>query len=205
MDIAVNLVETYLRLNGYLTLSEMEVQAQTAGEDVYRTLTDVDIVGLRFPGDMFAADAHDPDSAKLLLIEDDVLRLEPEVTDVIIGEVKQGDAVFNKALTKHEVLHSVLRRIEWIYEDGIHPTIAQLEEDGLAGATGRGGGTIRTRLVAFGRSDVDSVNTIPIGHIAEKIVEHLERFSDVLAPAQFKEPAPALLRLLMKAGFSIAR
>ncbi len=28
MDIAVNLVESYLRLNGYMTLSEFEVQAR---------------------------------------------------------------------------------------------------------------------------------------------------------------------------------
>ncbi len=204
MDIAVNLVETYLRLNGYLTLSELEVQAQTAG-GTYRTLTDVDIVGVRLPGDVYAADTHDAESAKLLLIEDEVLRLEPETADIIIGEVKQGEALFNRALTTHEVLHSVLHRLEWLFDDGIHETITNLEHRGVAYAPARGEGRIRTRLVAFGRSDVDSVNTIPIGHVVEMIVRHLERFADVLAPAQFKEPAPALLRLLLKAGFQITR
>jgi len=44
MDIAVDLVETYLRLNGYLTLSEWQIQAVSPlGQ--WETLTDVDILG----------------------------------------------------------------------------------------------------------------------------------------------------------------
>ena len=43
MDIAVNLVENYLRLNGYLTLSEFEVQRRVS-HGHYKTVTDVDIM-----------------------------------------------------------------------------------------------------------------------------------------------------------------
>ncbi len=57
MDVAVNLVESYLRLNGYLTLSEFEIQKKNRN-GIYETLTDVDMVALRFPGDIYAADAH---------------------------------------------------------------------------------------------------------------------------------------------------
>ncbi len=205
MDVAVNLVESYLRLNGYLTLSEFEVQAKTKDGD-YETLTDVDIVGLRFPGDVFAADAHEPGDCHLLLISDDVLRLEPDTIDVIVGEVKQGEAVFNPALTRHEVLHSVLRRIEWIYAPDVEEVVSSLQNGGLSTVEAHGGrGMVRTRLVAFGRSATDDLHTIPIGHVAEVLVDFMERFDDVLRPAQFKEPAPALLRLLVKMGFEVSR
>ena len=53
VDIAVNLVESYLRMSGYLTLSEFEVQRRT---DIgYEAVTDVDIMALRLPGDVYAA------------------------------------------------------------------------------------------------------------------------------------------------------
>ena len=51
MDIAVNLVESYLRFNGYLTLSEFEVQARNEHGD-FESVTDVDIMAIRFPGDV---------------------------------------------------------------------------------------------------------------------------------------------------------
>jgi hypothetical protein len=97
MDVAVNLVESYLRLNGYLTLSEIEVQSQNALGG-YDTLTDVDIIGFRFPGDVFAAESTDRAESRMLLITDDVLDLNEDRIDVIIGEVKQGEAVFNAGL-----------------------------------------------------------------------------------------------------------
>lgn len=204
MDVAIDLVESYLRLNGYLTLSELEVQAKNdAG--VYETLTDVDVVGIRFPGDIYAADVHEPEECHLLLIHDPVLRLEERQVDVIIAEVKQGEAVFNPALTRHEVLHSVLRRIEWIYPGGVEDVVEELRAEGVAIAAGRGPGQVRTRLVAFGRSEVTDLHTIPIGHVLETLVDFMERFDDVLRPAQFKSPAPALIRLLVKSGFSVSR
>ena len=62
MDIAVNLVESYLRLTGYFTLSEMEVHAENE-DGTYRTVTDVDIAALRFPGDTLIAETILPSSS----------------------------------------------------------------------------------------------------------------------------------------------
>lgn len=204
MDIAVNLVESYLRLNGYLTLSEFEVQKKNAS-GIYETLTDVDIVAMRFPGDIYAADAHTDEDCRLLLIQDEELRLEAETFDLIIGEVKQGEAVFNPSLTRHEVLHTVLHRVEWIFADGLTGVIDSLQEDGIAHARARSGGQIRTRLVAFGRAPRSDINTITLSHIIETMISFMSEFDSVLRPAQFKEPAPALLRLLAKTGFEVAR
>jgi hypothetical protein len=206
MDIAVNLVESYLRLNGYLTLSEFEVQKR-GPEGTYETLTDVDIVGLRFPGEIYATDVHEEPEARLLLIEDEALMLIPDCVDVIVGEVKQGEAVFNPTLKRHEVLHTVLRRFEWIYGDPLGEVVADLQADGLSVIPSRGGrgGTIRTRLMAFGRSQTSNLHTISLTHIFERMIRFMEDFDEVLRPAQFKDPAPALLRLLAKTGFKVEK
>ncbi len=48
MDAAVSLVETYLRINGYFTVTEFPVVELPEGAD-YRIATDLDILALRFP------------------------------------------------------------------------------------------------------------------------------------------------------------
>jgi hypothetical protein len=204
MDIAVNLVESYLRLNGYLTLSEFEVQKRTK-RGSYETVTDVDIVGLRFPGDIYAADPHDEAECRLLLIHDEVLALEDDLIDVIIGEVKQGEAVFNPGLTAHEVLHSVLRRFEWVFQDPIDGVVEEIQESGISIVPTKSGGRVRCRLVAFGQSPKDDLHTISLSHIVETMTTFMTDFDHVLRPAQFKDPAPGLLRLLSKIGFSVEK
>ena len=204
MDVAVNLVESYLRLNGYLTLSELEVQAQDV-DGTFGTLTDVDIVGLRFPGDTYVAEAPAEDQARLLMIADAALDLSEKRVDVIVGEVKQGEAVFNPSLSRPKVLKSVLRRMEWIYPDGIDGVVERLSQGGISFDPARGGGEIRTRMVAFGRSESSGPHTIALGHVIESLVHFMEHYDDVLRSAQFREPAPALLRLLVKAGFTVGR
>lgn len=201
MDVAINLVESYLRLNGYLTLSEFEIQGRSPNGG-YETLTDVDIIGIRFPGDIFAAETEGSDG-RLLLIHDDALMLRDGQIDVIIGEVKQGEAEMNEALTRREVLHSVLRRLEWLYDGKTESVLRGLQHRALAEVSGRGGTPVRTRLVAFGRSDAGGLHTIPIAHVLSSMLEFMDQFDDVLRPAQFREPAPALLRLMIKAGLDV--
>lgn len=204
MDIAVNLVESYLRLNGYLTLSEFEIQGR-GKSGIYETLTDVDIVGLRFPGEVYAADAHNEREARMLLIDDPVLNLEADHIDVIIGEVKQGEAVFNPSLTAHQVLHTVVRRLEWIYGSDIESVVREVAEAGIAVTPSCSGASVRTRLVAFGRSQQNDLHTISLSHIVEQMTAFMTDFDDVLRSANFKDPASALLRLLAKTGFTVRK
>ena len=202
MDIGVNLVESYLRLTGYLTLSEFEVQRR-ADDGQFVTITDVDIVGLRTPGDVYVGDPHKKDDCGLLLISDPELQLEPDCVDVIIGEVKQGQAVFNPGLKDHRVLHSVLQRIAWLYVGELNDVVTGLQQKGVHYAEARGGGKIRTRLVAFGRSEETTLNTISHTHIVDTMMGFFSDFDDAFRPVQFKDPAPALLRLLQKVGFDV--
>lgn len=204
MDIAVNLVENYLRINGYLTLSEFEVQRRVR-KNHYKTVTDVDIMAVRFPGDVFIGDPHHEQDAELLLIEDPVLELGEGTIDVMIGEVKQGQAELNQNIKNHAVLHTMLHRIEWLYAKDLNSVIKGLQRKAVHFAPSCGKGDIRTRLVAFGRSDVLDVNTISLTHIVRTMVRFMGSHEEALKPIQFKEPAPAMLRLLMKAGFSVEK
>ena len=203
MDIAVNLVESYLRVNGYLTLTEVDVQRR-GPDGRYASVTDVDVVAVRYPGDLYAVDPHvDPDS-RLMLIADPGLLLADRMVDVIIGEVKQGSARLNPAITTHEVLHQILRRLDWIYERGVDEIVATLQKGDVSESPGRSGAVIRTRLVAFGgRSGEPTLNTVPLGHVLSQMIRFIEHFEDVIRPSQFGDPAPALLHLLVKCGYTI--
>ncbi len=204
MDIAVNLVENYLRLTGYLTLSEFEVQRRDE-RGRFKTVTDVDVMGIRFPGDVYLGDPHREADCELLVIDDPVLDLQQETIDVIVGEVKQGKAELNPGIKEHAVLHSMLRRVEWVYDESIEGVIEGLQRDGIHSAAGRGGGRVRTRLVAFGRSSFSNQNTIALGHIVTTMLDFFEEHEDAFRPIQFREPAPAFLRLLLKSGFDVHR
>lgn len=200
----MNLVENYLRLNGYLTLSEFEVQRRVR-KGHYKAVTDVDIMAVRFPGDLFIGDPHSESEAELLLIEDPALELADVTIDVVIGEVKQGPAELNANIKDHSVLHTMLHRIEWLYGVPLDEVISGLQRKAIYTARSCGRGDIRTRLVAFGRSPSVDVNTISLSHVVRTMIEFMESHEDALKPIQFKEPAPAMLRLLMKAGFSVEK
>jgi hypothetical protein len=204
MDIAVNLIESYLRLTGYLTLSEFEVQRKDEA-GVFKTITDIDIMAMRMPGEVFIGDPHADDGCELLLLEDPVLQLEEDCVDVIIGEVKQGGADLNPGIKDHGVLHSMLRRVAWLYAGAdLEPVIAGLQANLVHHAPARGGeGRIRTRLVAFGRSASSDLNTVSMSHVVSTLLRFFEDNAEAFRPVQFRDPAPAFLRLLLKAGFEV--
>ena len=204
MDIAVNLVESYLRLTGYLTLSEFEIQARRP-DGGFEAVTDVDIMAIRFPGDLYAGDPHGPEESRMLLLEDPVLMLEEGQIDVIIGEVKQSDAEFNPGIKRHRVLHSVLRRIEWLLPGGIDVVVDELGAKLVCVAPARGGGTVRLRLVAFGQAPESGLHTITHAHIVETMLRFFAGTDQAFRPVQFRDPAPAMLSLLRKTGFDVTR
>ena len=204
MDVAVELVDGYLRMTGYFTMTEFDIQRKTRSGE-YVAVTDVDMVAVRFPGRTLAADVHDGDDAAQLLLDDDALQLEEGMIDVIIGEVKQGEALINSGLKSHEALHSVLSRLEWLYEQGVGPVITDLQQHGVSYVEARGGGVLRTRLVAFGQADKSGLHTLSLYHIICKMSEFMKLYEDVLKPAIFSELVPGFMRLMAKTGFEISR
>ncbi len=204
MDIAVDLVQAYLRISGYLTVTEFEVQRKL-DDGSYETATDVDIIAIRLPGALYEGDPKLSSEYRVLQVTDPQLHLEPEVVDVILGEVKEGHAEFNPGLKRHDVLHSVLRRLSWLYGDSLDEVVEELRAHGSVTNPIPSGGEVRTRLVAFGRSEARNLNTIPLTHVFERLLDYLERFESILRPAMYKDPAPAMLHLLLKTGFRVEK
>jgi len=201
MDVATDLVEVFLRSNGYLTLTELQIQSLTKSGD-WETVTDVDILALRFPGRVFMADAHDAATASELEVPGVPLFLEHDTIDVIIGEVKQGEATFNPSLTKHETLHTALHRLGWIYSEGDLDRVAEdLQKQRVSYTPARGGGTVRTRLVDLGQASEVTLNVVPLEVILERTLGALESHDALLRSARSSSPAAAMLKLLHKTGF----
>ena len=204
MDIAVNLVENYLRLNGYLTVSEFDIQ-ERAEDGTFRSVTDIDVMGIRFPGEVYVGDPHEGPDTRILALEDPELRLEEGQIDVIVGEVKQGEAELNPGMRRHASLHGMLRRVEWLYGSPLGDIVDDLAGSDLCVAPARGGGTVRTRLVAFGRAPKSTLHVITHTHIVETMLRFFEGHDDAFRPVQFRDPAPAMLSLLLKTGFSVSK
>lgn len=109
MDTAVSLVETYLRVNGYFTVTEFPIiKGFHHGE--YRTVTDLDVLAVRFAGAGRLIPAEGRRSQKRILAADPRLCSDGDRTDMIIGEVKEGRAELNKAARDPLVLETVLTR-----------------------------------------------------------------------------------------------
>lgn len=202
MDAGVELVESYLRLNGYATLAEFQIHRRLP-DGSYEALTDVDVVGIRFPGEVYAADPFESPDPRFLLIEDERLQLVEDTIDVILGEVKQGEAVFNPGLKRRETLDTVLQRFGWLYDRPLEEVVADLQQQGLSMAPARGGGQIRTRLVAFGRSSTSDLHTMSLRHIFAVMVSFMERLDRVIRSDAYSDPVTATLRLLVKLGFDV--
>ncbi len=84
MDTAVGLVQSYLYMNGYFTVTEYPV-LELIADCEYRTVTDVDILALRIPG--AGRTTESPDGAVLAV--DPALDIDPDRVDVQrIAEVR---------------------------------------------------------------------------------------------------------------------
>jgi len=205
MDVATDLVEAFLRSNGYLTLSELPIQALNKRGD-WETVTDVDILALRFPGRVFMANPKSEEQAVYLEVPGIPLFLEEDTIDVIVGEVKQGEARFNPSIAKHETLHTALHRLAWIYSEGdLDQVVEDLSEKGVCYTPARGGGAVRTRLVAFGQADEVTMHIIPIGVILERAVGTLDSHEALFRSARSSSAAASMLKLLHKNGFRLSR
>jgi hypothetical protein len=152
------------------------------------------------------ADPHNEEEATYLEVPGIPLFLEEDTIDVIVGEVKQGEARFNPSIVKHQTLHTALHRLAWIYTNGdLDQVVADLGENGVCYTPARGGGTVRTRLVAFGQADQVTMNIIPIAVILERAAGRFDSHEELLRSARSSSAAASMLKLLHKSGFRISR
>jgi len=197
MDTAVSLVEAYLYANGYFTVCEYPVM-ETLPNGHVRSATDVDILAVRFPGaGRYVPDANAPFGGRIRK-PDHALRVGDQSIDMIIGEVKEGEAALNRGTRDPDVLKVALRRFGQCAAEHAENVVDQLLEDGVAHCPD---GT-RVRLFGFGSRrphQHGGFEIITLGHI----IDHL---ADLVADrhrsgsSESKHPALEFIALMNKAG-----
>lgn len=198
MDTAVALVQAYLHVNGYFTVTEYPV-LEALHRDHTRTVTDLDVLAFRF-----AHATHDIKRGRgrrhleeQPQIPDPVLGCAADRPDMIVGEVKEGLARFNAATRDPVVLEVALARFGCCPPPRVAALTRQLLRDGRA-VTDVGH---VVRLVAFGdvpEGTPAAGTCVPMRHVVEYLQAYLHRHWAVLRHAQIREPAFAVLALIEK-------
>lgn len=194
MDTAVALVQAYLHVNGYFTVTEYPLLETHAG--AIRTVTDLDLLALRFPGagkahrhELDGTGCHEPDAAL------HCPRAEP---DMLVAEVKEGRAEFNTAGHDPAVLSAALRRFGCC--DGYEAP--ELVRELLLRGTALSSCGHRVRLAAFGsqRGRPGPWLTLTLDHVLGYLRHYLTENWGTLRHASFKDPAMGMLATIQKAG-----
>lgn len=199
MDNAVALVQAYLRLNGYFTVSEYPVVA-ARGHGDYRTATDLDVLAFRFPnaGQLVPARDRRGSRDENHMALDAALRTPADRADMILGEVKEGRAMLNEPATDPGVLRATLVAFGCCPPHQATDLAATLVRDGRAVLPiGH-----EIRLVVFasltdapaGKYHVVSLHQV-VSYLRAYIREHWE----VLRHWDSKDPALGFLITLAKA------
>lgn len=197
MDNAVALVEAYLRVNGYLTVTEYPVlEAARAGG--FRTMTDLDVLAFRFPrADSPPSGARRPRGG--ITLPDPALACPAGEADMLIGEVKEGRAELNRSARNPAVLTAALSRFGCCPPSEAARAARSLLRRGEAVVPGGH----RVRLVAFGarrgNARGNSCLVVSLGQVVNYLRAYLRGYWDVLHHAQFKDPAFGFLVTIEKA------
>lgn len=205
MDPAVRLVESYLRLNGYFTVTEYAIQwARPDEPQAYVQATDIDILAVRLPRAQTSAAPPPPDRepTELVMARDPELEVEEGLLDILIGEVKEGEASFNRVLTEPRILHAAVDRVGCCGHQEVPRLVEALRREMQVRYEPWPGQPARIRLVSFsgqpGEELPPEVKRIALGHVLRFISGRLERYREVLSGTQFKDDILALFQLLTK-------
>jgi hypothetical protein len=195
MDTAVALVKTYLQANGFFTVTEYPI-LESVGLTT-RTVTDIDILALRFPG--AGGISSEAPTGGLRIEPDDALEVSDTQIELIIGEVKEGAAELNKAARDPAVVAAALRRFGALDPEIEKELVRELLEDGEALHPAG----IRVRQMVFATKPPTrrhySYLWMNIGHIAEWLQVRVEQHWDEIKMIQSKDPALSFLLLFEKA------
>jgi hypothetical protein len=197
MDTAVSLVQSYLFANGFFTVTEYPIlETLTPGDS--RTVTDIDVLALRFPG---AGDSKRHATTSGIVLEPDPeLDLSDDLIEVIIGEVKEGAAELNRAARDPDVLRAVLDRFGRMEPDVASQVVEELVRTGTAVHPT---GLIRFRQMVFASLPPTRrkyrYTWISHGHIVEWMRGEVRLHWDKLKTIQSKNPALSYMILFEKA------
>lgn len=191
-DAALALVKAYLAINGYFVLTGLEVH--TLQGDSYRTLTDIDVIALRHPAPPGPVHYGAGDGAVECLLVGDVdpaLRVATDRCDVIIAEVKRGEAGLNPMLRDPRVLHAALRRIGYVFGTDLDGIVDGLIDTGRV-STPRA----EVRLVAFGsHGSVPGAQVLRHDDLIGWLNRVFDHHRDLYGITAFSDPTLSLVAL----------
>jgi hypothetical protein len=173
---------------------------EAAGAGGHRSLTDLDILAFRFPyvghrtGGAGSPKAVDAEIASL----DPALGRSEELSDMLVGEVKEGAARLNAAARDPAVVRAGLIRFGCCTPEEAPGVVTDLVRTGRA--TTAAGHQIR--MVVFAsrvEEEPAGYTVIPLGHVARFLQDHLGRHWEVVRHVQTKEPVLGFLLTLEKA------
>jgi hypothetical protein len=201
VDNAVALVQTYLRVNGYFTVSEFPV-LEAMGPAGFRMVTDVDILAFRFPGAgmrVSGGTGSEADRGEVTFAVDPLLATPGVGADMLMGEVKEGRAELNRGATDPTVVAAVLSRFGCCpARDAAVVARILLRDGAVLLPSGH-----RLRMLIFGSVSSPArpspVRVIPLGHVVRFLEEYLQGYWEILHHADFKDPAFGMLMTLEKA------
>jgi len=199
VDNAVALVQAYLRVNGYFTVAEFPViEAVRSGG--YQTLTDIDVLAVRFPGAGYLVPAvpgspHPPETFAV----DPAIEAEPDRVDMLIGEVKEGKAALNEPARDPTVLRTVLARFGCCPPSEAYEAARELIRRGSLRMPSGHQARIATFGATAGPPPTGVALSLSLGHITEFLRHHIREHWPVVSQAQFKDPALSWLVTLEKA------
>jgi hypothetical protein len=207
MDHAVALVEAYLRVNGFFTVTEYPiVEAHRFGG--FRAATDLDVLAFRFPGAGIAPEGlvqGHAVRAEGICAPDPELNAAGNEPQMLIGEVKEGRAELNQAATDPAVLQAALTRFGCCEPGHVPAVVRNLLREGQA-KTHCGH---LVRLVAFGSSlsqvSHPKFKVILLGHVERFLFEFIRHNWEAVHSAQFKDPAFGFLVMQQKARLGCCR
>lgn len=196
MDTAVALVQTYLYANGYFTVTEYPI-IEHMGTSEPRTVTDVDVLAVRFPG--AGSISITGDTGGVEFEPDPELDCSDDFIDVVIAEVKEGAADLNRSARDPLVLRAAVGRVGRIQADAADDVVTSLIEDGVAMHPAG----VRLRLMVFGSKPPTArshtYSWLSHGHISVWLRTQLRERWDVVKTIQSKDPVLGFMILDEKA------
>lgn len=202
MNAGVSLVRAYLHLNGYMTATDIPV-IRRGGPGEYRELTDIDVVGVRFPFAAHVVPIGEPGPEDDLRLPIDAeLGIDATVTDVILAEVKEGKPSLNPMFRSEETLERGLARLGCVLPPETARVVADLQATGEARVGGPDAPvTARIRLMAFGQGRSgprEGYTVVSLRRAARFVARNLKDYHHVIRPARINDPFMGILHFLEK-------
>lgn len=200
MNNAVALVQAYLQVNGYFTVAEYPV-LESLKHGGYRSITDLDILAFRFAGAGRPLPSKRKGNTKLeheIYKPDPALRVQPNRTNMIIGEVKEGTAELNAGMADPITISVALARFG---------CCAPSEADNVARILLKRGRVALSsghelRLAVFGSLGQEGSSPylmVSLGHVLRFLQDYIREHWEFVRQAQFKDPVFGFLVTLEKA------